>query len=782
MPGLRDISIKGKVLVLIMGVTGLALLVSSQLFALYEFRSSRLELRRDLTAIAAITGANCAAALAFEQEDFATTALAELRANRSIMLACLYTTNRTVLASYRRADAAQLNCPPTPPEPGYAFQPGQVAVAQEIPYGPNRELVGAIYLVSDTRQLTEQRWAYLLMGLGILTGTFVVALLLSTRLHRLVTRPILELAKTARRVSEDKDYSLRAAKTARDEVGFLIDRFNDMLAQMQQHEAELKALNAQLQRSEELARAGTRAKSQFLANMSHELRTPLNAIIGYSEMLQEEAEDLGYADFVPDLEKIHKAGKHLLALINDILDLSKIEAGKMTVFVERFDVALLVNEVASTIEPLVKKNSNRLVVECPPDLGPMRSDQTKVRQTLFNLLSNACKFTEKGTIRLEVKRAAQSVPSSPSSVGGGAAPPLNPQPSTLNFVVSDTGLGMTPEQVDRLFQAFTQADASTTRKYGGTGLGLAISKRFCHMLGGDLTVSSAPGKGSTFTMILPTEIEEPATDSPAPAAPVSTLAAAGEPTILVIDDDPAVRDLMLRSLRKEGFAVQLAASGRQGLELARTCKPAAITLDVLMPEMDGWAVLNALKADPRLAHIPVVMVSIVDEKNLGFALGAAEYLTKPVEWTRLAEVLKPYRRPGGPGRVLVVEDDPAAREMIAKHLERAGWQVATAANGRLALAELAACTPTLVLLDLMMPEMDGFEFLRELRQRPQSRTVPVIVLTAKDLTAEDRRRLNGQVSEVLQKSQCSTEELLHEIRAVLAARRPAEPEPGAPLV
>jgi signal transduction histidine kinase/DNA-binding response OmpR family regulator/HAMP domain-containing protein len=493
-------------------------------------------------------------------------------------------------------------------------------------------------------------------------------------------------------------------------------------------------------------------KSQFLANMSHELRTPLNAIIGYSEMLQEEAEDLGYEDFTPDLLKINTAGKHLLTLINDILDLSKIEAGKMDLFLETFELAPMLRDVVTTITPLVEKNANTLAVHHAPDLGAMRADLTKIRQALFNLLSNACKFTTQGTITLAVSREA---------VAGS---------DWLTFRVSDTGIGMTSAQMEKLFQAFSQADASTTRQYGGTGLGLAISRHFCQTMGGAITVESAVGQGSTFTIRLPAEVID-LKAAPALQAAATTTSAlpAGAPTVLVIDDDPAVHDLMRRFLRKEGLQMQAAASGEEGLRLAKVCHPAVITLDVMMSGMDGWTVLAALKADPEVAEIPVIMLTIVDDKTLGYALGAADYLTKPVDRDRLAAMLQKYRCAQPPCRVLVVEDEADMRQLLHRMLEQAGWAVTEAANGREALARLAEDRPQLILLDLLMPEMDGFTFVEALRHQEAWRAIPVVVVTAKDLTSDDRQCLNGYVEQILQKGAYSQEALLHEVRRLVTA-------------
>jgi len=500
--------------------------------------------------------------------------------------------------------------------------------------------------------------------------------------------------------------------------------------------------------------AADRHKSEFLANMSHELRTPLNAIIGYSEMLQEDAADLGAEQFTDDLKRINAAGKHLLELINAVLDLSKIEAGKMELYLETFDVVALVRDIAAVIQPLAGKNANRLEVRCPDEAGTMHADLTKVRQALFNLLSNACKFTDRGTISLVVTREA---------VG---------DQDWMVFNVSDTGIGMTPEQLARLFEAFSQADAATTRKYGGTGLGLALSRRLCRMMGGDVTAESASGRGSTFTIRLPAHVAA-AIEEPAAPASLADHMPPGVGTVLVIDDEATVRDLMQRFLSKEGFRVVAAASGEEGVRRARELRPDAITLDVMMPGMDGWAVLSALKADPEVAGIPVIMLTIVDDRNLGYALGASDYLTKPIDRERLVTVLKHHRRDRP---VLVVDDDAEVRQLLRRMLESEGFAVVEAENGRVALERLRGEPPSLILLDLMMPEMDGFEFVAELRRDEGWRAIPVVVITARDLSRDDRERLNGHVEKILQKGTYDRDQLLAEVRELVASsvarRRP----------
>ena len=506
----------------------------------------------------------------------------------------------------------------------------------------------------------------------------------------------------------------------------------------------------------------SRHKSQFLANMSHELRTPLNAIIGVTEMLLEDAQAAAQPDQIEAHERILRAGKHLLALINDILDLSKIEAGKLELSLESVAVGPLVEDVVATIRQLAAKNGNQVVVDCPAEVGAIRADPTRLRQALLNLASNAGKFTERGMIRVDVRRRPDD---------GGR--------DWVTMAISDTGIGMTPEQMAKLFEEFTQADASTTRKYGGTGLGLAISRRLCRMMGGDITVASTPGQGSTFTIRLPADARTSARAEAEPAPRPSVPAPAPEPprstgrTVLVIDDDPTVRDLMDRFLVKQGFSVITAASGIEGLRLAREARPAAITLDVMMPDLDGWTVLAALKGDPTLAGIPVILVTIVDEKARGYSLGATDYMVKPIERERLASVLKNLCGNRPTPHVLVVDDDPTVRAVVSQTLERAGWSIAEAENGRIALQRVAARRPDVIVLDLVMPELNGFEFLAALRRDPAWRSVPVVVLTSMDLTAEDRRVLNGSVERILQKGAWDRDQLLAEIGRVLASVVPA---------
>jgi signal transduction histidine kinase/CheY-like chemotaxis protein/HAMP domain-containing protein len=775
-------SIKRKLVFITMATSAIALMLSSAGLLVYDLVSFRYRMSRDLVSQAEIIGANAKAALAFRDERAAAEVLFALRARTEVVAAGLYTRDGRLFAHYSKAASLPQTISSRFPPDGARFEAGYLKASSTLFL--EGEPIGLLLIDSDMTEWTTRLTGYTtLVGLSMLFSA-AIAYLISRRLQRLISDPILRMESAMKNVSENKDYTLRLDKTSEDEVGALIDGFNGMLAEVQKASGELRAVNETLEkrvaerteaaeehaqevvrseqalrrqknilqsvldsmvdgvmvvdergqlllfnpaaeqiardrfdkplalsqllkhrfykqdsvtryaldelpivraiRGEEVSRTelfvrqskasegmwlsvnakplrreagvlssgvvvfrditeskhaednlrhakeraeqASRAKSAFLANMSHELRTPLNAIIGYSEMLEEQVEDSGPRELLADLKKIHTSGRHLLMLINDLLDLSKIEAGKIQLYVEPFDAASSVAEVVTTVTPLALANSNKLEVFCPASVM-MNSDSTRIRQVLINIMSNACKFTRRGSVTLEVECKAD---------GAG---------DWVHFRVRDTGIGIAPDLLGRLFEPFSQADASTSRKYGGTGLGLAITQKFCHMLGGTISVQSVMHEGSVFEIRLPADLHHATRGSRNEAA---VPAAGGKTTtpvqncVLIIDDDASARDLLARYVRKEGFEAVCCASVKEGLSTLAKITPMAITLDVVMDEMNGLEALKLLKADPRLSAIPVAIITIAEEREQAYALGADTYLPKPVDPELLAAMLAKY--------------------------------------------------------------------------------------------------------------------------------------------
>ncbi|PIQ95452.1 MAG: hybrid sensor histidine kinase/response regulator [Nitrospinae bacterium CG11_big_fil_rev_8_21_14_0_20_56_8] len=524
--------------------------------------------------------------------------------------------------------------------------------------------------------------------------------------------------------------------------------------------------------AKEEAEAAARAKSEFLANMSHEIRTPLNAILGYGEILQYECKKLNLNEFLDDLKSIESAGRHLLSLINDVLDISKIQAGRMDFHFETFRVIDLVDDVISTIRIHASKNDNALEVFYEGLLDTMVSDPARVRQILINLLGNACKFTHGGSITLKVSRK------------------MDGDLDCIYFSVADTGIGIHPDKIDSLFHEFSQGDSSTTRKYGGTGLGLVISRRLSEMLGGDILVRSQHQMGSTFTLWLPVDgamtregrkqavrksledqhifLHRGESGGVASSTPAKALKQEEEKdrreSVVVIDSDPLVCDLVRRFLEKEGVRVETATRGDEGIKWVQKIQPDLIVLDVMLAELEGWQTLERLKADPHVSSIPVVVLTLLDEKEKALSEGASEFLNKPLDWDKFLSIFKKYRKSRIASSILLVEDDPANRDTLTRLLSRQGWKVRTAINGNAALEEIKHSAPGVLLIDLMMPSMDGFELIDILGADEKYSSIPIIVLTAKELNTEDLARLRPRVSSILQKGVYTRNELFQALR------------------
>jgi signal transduction histidine kinase/DNA-binding response OmpR family regulator len=638
---------------------------------------------------------------------------------------------------------------------------------------------------AETQRARDQITRTSRVAITLLVVALVAAVALAggigLALNNTITSNVIQLTRTAGALRAG-NLEVRAQIDSADELGQLADSFNAMATrinalvgtleqkvaerttdltkanvQLEQEIAERVRAEEALRQAKEAAETANRAKSSFLASMSHELRTPLNAIIGFTRLVQRRSQDILPQKQLDNLDKVLVSADQLLELINAVLDLSKIESGRIDVQPVSFDVADLVDTCLTTVRPLVKSGQVRLVKEIEPGLPQLFTDQDKVRQILINLLSNAAKFTEAGSITVTARRRNE----------------------TLALAVADTGIGIPEEALERIFEAFQQVDGSTTRQYGGTGLGLSISRHLAWLLGGDVTVESTVGVGSTFTCTLPLQYRNvpPAMDVPLPSGvPSAALATPPEdsPLVLAIDDDPNVIYLLQENLAEAGYHVVGATSGEEGLRQAQALQPLAIILDILMSPKDGWQVLHELKADVTTRDIPVVVLSIVDNKELGYRLGAFDYLVKPFDRETILGVLARIAPPLAAlhqVRLLVVDDDPHVVDLVRQLLEDEAYQIQSAADGQAALEAISRKPPDIILLDLLMPGLDGFGVIEQLRQTPQHRDIPVIVLTAKTLTDAELVQLQQSVSKVIHKRGLERDALIEELRNALQTYR-----------
>lgn len=605
------------------------------------------------------------------------------------------------------------------------------------------------------------------IGLQVFFWASILAIILSSVLASRITRGLNELVHTFMAVKQDNDYTRRFEYQSDDEIGQLADGFNSMLNGINERDAKLAKYRNELEiqvenRTRDLTETiekltaakleafnANQAKSQFLANMSHELRTPMNAIIGYTEMIIEDMEDSDDHGFIPDLKKVTSAAKHLLNLINDILDISKVEARKMVLNFSPVNKELLLQEINSLVHPMMEKNNVTFTMEIDADLPEFVSDEIRLKQCLVNLLSNAAKFSRDKSVLFNLS----------SFLEGGDI--------WIRFSVQDTGIGMTEEQQKKLFKPFSQASDETAKNFGGTGLGLYLSKCFIEMMGGRIYVSSVANQGSTFTIELPAKRESRESQViDLNAHLVEVKKDEGKKKVLVVDDEPEFHELIKKEL-KDKVEIIHAYNGKEGFEMAEHDKPDLIVLDAVMPIFDGWKVISMLKANEKLRNIPVVMLTVSKDRELGLALGATDFLNKPIDTNKLVETLRKHLYSGNQIRVLVVDDDLAVRESISRSMKKLDWIIDTCSDGIEALAYLKEKIPSVILLDLLMPRMDGFQFLATIRENEKYRNIPVVVFSSKTLDEQERAELQQQSVLIVSKDLGSRSDLIASIKEKL---------------
>ena len=765
---MQNLSFKTKIAITVVGTSALALFITCAVFITSQYmNAARGEENKKIT-VTQVVASNVSAAIVFDDRQTIEESISAMNVIPSIRAAYALDTDGRVIGEWKRTDDSEFRGSPNvkaglPQDDVTTVKENGMMIIQ-APVMIYDDTVGAIQVISDLGHLRAMTQQYILIAVGVFLGAMLVTLFVAQRLSQLASRPVESLALAMAHIRETKDYTGSVEKLSNDEFGRLTDSFNNMLSQIRDRDTQLASVVDELQLARDAAEDANVAKSQFLANMSHELRTPLNAIIGYSEIVCEDLEDEGMEDAVGDVTKINKAAHHLLGLINEVLDLSKIEAGKMVLDIHEINVSELLNDVIATVEPLASNRENNLIVDATNAPELMFSDSVKIRQCLLNLLSNACKFTERGDINLNVETITSDTDNR----------------DLVRLTVRDSGIGMSETQLSSLFEAFVQADASTTRKYGGTGLGLVITRKLAQLLGGDVTVTSEQNVGSEFVIEIPvnattttpeisatTETQNVVNVSPSVNSGVENADSSQRP-VLVIDDEPSAVDLMQRILRSGGYSVLSASDGVEGLRLAKEENPIAIVLDINMPGVTGWDVLSKLREDPQTANIPVFVVTINDDRQRGLALGASEYLLKPIKRDKLLALLSDYVR-GDDAEILLIEDDPDSVDLITRAARQAGHNIRHAGNGRIGLNALKDRKPDVIILDLMMPEMDGFSFLRAIRNEEEYRDIPVIVVTAKSLTDDDRGFLTEMADHLHQKASLPPGELVRTIGSVVSS-------------
>jgi signal transduction histidine kinase/CheY-like chemotaxis protein len=742
------VAIRWKIVGIVVLTTALALAFAFSILLARSVASTRGDLVENHVAVARVTGENAVTDIAFEDRTEAKRTLAILHSIPTVAAAFLFDERGEPFAAYERGPEASVpRVGPGDPAGSRRFEDGFLVVSEPIVYEDDH--YGTIVLVVSTARLAEKTKDAVLTLLVVMIILLAGATLLALRLEHVVSRPILALAALARRISESHDYSVRVPRESEDEIGTLGEGFNDMLEQIERRERERDEADQR-----------TREKSQFLANMSHELRTPLNAIIGFSEILRARASTTLDERELRFLDNINTSGQHLLGIVNDILDLSKIEAGKMEIHPERFPVSQAIDSVCNLMRGVSSRRRITFDVEYASAVPEITADVVKVKQVLYNLLSNAVKFSPEGssvTIRTSVVEPVDS--------------PLGLR--SVRFEIIDRGIGIDPRHHELIFRAFQQVDGSAGRTFEGTGLGLALVRRFVELHGGVIRLESAIGKGTTFTVILPVEFRSGSeTDGKVPSG--RERAVPGQ--VLVIEDEEASFAAIRDALEGTEFAVVRATSGAEGLRLAALLRPAAILLDLVLPDLGGFEVLRALKSDEYLRDVPVIVVTILEgNRDLGLALGVDDYLTKPVPPERLLSSLRNHLRAGEADRhVLVIDDDPGFHEIVEACLSSENVRLSHALDGPGGLRMAGADPPSLVILDLAMQEMDGFDVAVRLQQDPSTARIPILVATARELTASDHERLRGRIAAMIEKPELTPARLIALVRLFASTRVSSE--------
>ncbi|HJW96425.1 MAG TPA: response regulator [Thermoanaerobaculia bacterium] len=738
---LRNLSIRNKIIAIVLLAAILPLIGGFAFVVVNERRAFRREMMDNAVVIARVTAENSVADLAFGDRQSAENTLGKLSAVEGVEHAALFDRDGRLFAVWHRSGRGASR---RSVGPSRLWSGDRLQVSEPVAF--NGERWGTIALELTTTGLQTKLRGHLITLLLLTAIVVAAALFLGARLEKIVSAPILELAAIAREVSEKHDYAIRARTVSNDEIGVLADGFNEMLTQIERR-----------QRERDEADQRTKEKSQFLANMSHELRTPLNAIIGFSEILKTRLADRAAERELKFLDNINSSGQHLLGIVNDILDLSKIEAGRMEITPERFPIAAAIDGVTSLMRGVSAQRRIAIEVDLEPGIPDLEADLVKIKQVLYNLVSNALKFSPEDssiTIRAESRRAEQA--------------PL--YENAIRISVIDRGIGIDPRDHARIFLEFQQVDSRISRTFGGTGLGLTLVKKFVDMHGGVVDLESALGEGSTFTVTLPMNFHR--------ADEVRSLRLVNadgshKPLVLVIEDEIDAFRSIEQQLRAGGFVPQHARSGEEGMALARELMPAAITLDLVLPGIDGIEVLKRLKADPKTRNTPVIIVSMTNNRELAVAFGASDYFVKPVDYDHLLESLR--RQMGGAAntKLLVVDDDRELHDLLDGRLRAHGYSLVHAYGASEGFTRASTESPSLVILDLMMQEMNGFDLATQLKNDPRTSRLPIVVVTEQELSGGDRQRLIGKINAHMKRGDLNGSQLVNVIRELVRAQAEA---------